>query len=118
MLLLNCVSTLNLLHTRVNKCVLVNINKLMLLLGRNAVFIHLHPSSLPPPNKSAIFWPCSTILFVSYTIKARFPLQPHYIKTYVAYSVAIELPGGNRIRRINMKAQHSAFSRAINRTVS
>ena len=29
--------------------------------------------------------------------------------------VAIELPGGNRIRRINIKAQHSAFSRAINR---
>ena len=33
-------------------------------------------------------------------------------------TVAIEVPGGNRIRRINIKAQHSAFSRAINRTVS
>ena len=32
--------------------------------------------------------------------------------------VAIEVPGGNRICRINIKAQHSAFSRAINRTVS
>ena len=32
--------------------------------------------------------------------------------------VAIEVPGGNRIRRINIKAQHSAFSIAINRTVS
>ena len=32
--------------------------------------------------------------------------------------MAIEVPGGNRIRRINIKAQHSAFSRAINRTVS
>ena len=33
-------------------------------------------------------------------------------------TVAIELPGGNRIRRTNIKAQHSAFSRAINRPVS
>ena len=33
-------------------------------------------------------------------------------------TVAIEVPGGNQIRRINIKAQHGAFSRAIKRTVS
>ena len=37
---------------------------------------------------------------------------------YNGNAVAIEVPGRNQIRRINIKAQHSAFSRAINRTVS
>ena len=41
-----------------------------------------------------------------------------FTATIVTYIVAIELPDGNRIRRINIKAQHSTFSRAINRPVS
>ena len=36
----------------------------------------------------------------------------------VGNAVAINVPGGNRIRRIHIKAQRSAFSRAINKTVS
>ena len=40
------------------------------------------------------------------------------VRRYLYNIMAIEVPGGNRIRRINIKAQHSAFTRAINRTVS
>ena len=42
----------------------------------------------------------------------------YYVHNSYFNTLAIEGPGGNRIRRINIKAQPSAFSRAINRTVS
>ena len=53
---------------------------------------------------------------VHLNLSAYVPSKQFALTNY--YTVAIEVPGGNRIRRRNIKAQHSAFSRAINRTVS